>query len=239
LDGHAGKVLNPWGDIEILPSNAGFVGNCVGGVSFYTGSNYPEEFQGRTFILDCGALWIKTLEMKDDKYQSIHEFKSGISTPIVDLEFNPSTGDICYVAILAAEVHCITYSITTPPPSVVISANSTMGSPGMVVAFSVDGSFSRDNNKTEWIAWAFSDGSPIFCRDGIYNVSVVVNSAGYKVIKSIVINVNGQSLPKAIINSPQITDGFFGYEVGGSINFNRFSIAELKEFSLELECSHK
>eukprot|EP01117_Protostelium_nocturnum_P005973 TRINITY_DN2147_c0_g1_i1.p1 TRINITY_DN2147_c0_g1~~TRINITY_DN2147_c0_g1_i1.p1 ORF type:complete len:935 (+),score=279.37 TRINITY_DN2147_c0_g1_i1:318-3122(+) len=208
---------------------AGFVGNCIGGVSFYTGDSYPEIFKNRVFILDYGALWIKTLQMEGDQYQSIHSFKDGIDTPVVSLEVNPNTGDICYIAILAGEVHCISYDIISPPPIVQISANVTVGSVGMTVQFSSDGSFQRDNNRTDWIAWDFRDGSatviepnPIhtFETNGTFPVTVVVSSGGYNVSKSIMIKVNGQTSPTATILEPIVDEqGFLGYVQGGNISF--------------------
>eukprot|EP01117_Protostelium_nocturnum_P010634 TRINITY_DN3830_c0_g1_i1.p1 TRINITY_DN3830_c0_g1~~TRINITY_DN3830_c0_g1_i1.p1 ORF type:complete len:962 (+),score=320.62 TRINITY_DN3830_c0_g1_i1:31-2916(+) len=203
---------------------AGFVGNCVGGVGFYTGTSYPDSFKNRVFVLDYGAGWIKSLKMGDaspyiDVYQSIQDFRPQSGTPIVSLESNPMTGDICYLAILAAEVHCISYAPQVTIPTVVISSNTTVGDAPLYVGFSSDGTFDRTNAAINFIAWNFGDNTPIavdpnpshvFTQRGVYNVTCTVGNANFNTSKFITITIDGSHAPIITVLSPA-PNGQFGY----------------------------
>jgi hypothetical protein len=79
----------------------GFIGNCIGGVSFYTGAvansgynAYPSSYTNSVWILDFGQRWIRTLSSTaDDKYIAVKDFEN-LGTSVLTLERDPNTGNI-------------------------------------------------------------------------------------------------------------------------------------------------
>ncbi|PRP85610.1 PKD domain-containing protein [Planoprotostelium fungivorum] len=194
----------------------GYVGNCITGVNFYTGTTYPAEFQNRVFILDYGASWIKTLDMEDDAYKQVNSFGQ-YGTSIVDLEVNTVNGDICYVEILNAEIHCIKYA-SSVPPVVKASSNVQYAAINTQIQFSMDGSFDANNNSVISVVWDFGDGTtekfpnPVhsYSADGTYTVTLTVTGAKFTVSDTLSIVIDGKPSPVVTIFSPT-TDGFFDY----------------------------
>src|SRR4030095_14155606 len=92
------------------PSNAGplgFVGNCASGACFYTGSTYPAAYQGALFFSDYGQNWMRVLGVDDpDQLLGVNDIESGLQGP-VDIESDPISKDLFYVALGAGEVRRI------------------------------------------------------------------------------------------------------------------------------------
>ena len=93
----------------------GWIGSTAVGGVFYTGDAYPEAYRGRYFIADHVQGWIRTIEVDaQDRILGWGDFASDAEGP-VDLEVDPSTGDIYYVSIFAQEIRRLRYQ--EPPDS--------------------------------------------------------------------------------------------------------------------------
>jgi glucose/arabinose dehydrogenase len=85
----------------------GWVSLAIIGGDFYTGTEYPEEYQGKYFLADYSWSWIRWVEV--DVFNNIvdwGDFIEGASGP-VDIESDPATGDLYYVAWGAKQVRRI------------------------------------------------------------------------------------------------------------------------------------
>lgn len=87
----------------------GWVGSSAIGGVFYTGSSYPTSYQGRYFIGEYLRSWIRKIEVDgDDNVVGWDDFVSSAEGP-VDIEADPATGDLYYIAIFAEEIRRIRY----------------------------------------------------------------------------------------------------------------------------------
>ena len=99
------------------PPRGSFTGHTVTGVEFYTGVQFPPRYQGALFFADYGEEWIKVLWM-DDQHRLVRiEDFAGVDSPVgldrvempVDLEMDPTNGDLLYVSISAGQVRRISF----------------------------------------------------------------------------------------------------------------------------------
>jgi len=201
---------------------AGFTGNCVSGVAFYTGTSYPAQFQNQVFFSDYGAQWIKsfTTDQQDDFTQQ-NAFQS-LSVAIVDLEINPYTKDLCYLELLAGVIHCFAYASGNQPPVIDVGSDVTAGALPLTVQFNADNTYDRDGSAIKWMAWDFGDGSAssltvdpnpshTYTTAGVYTATLHVNNGYFTTNKSIVINA-GHVPPKVTITKPTAgQDGSFSF----------------------------
>jgi glucose/arabinose dehydrogenase len=90
-----------------VPENSfppGFTGRCAVGGVFYTGHCYPSEYQGRYLFGDYLLGWIMAMEVDEqDQFVNLMPFASGLGR-MVDLEVDPETGDLYYLAILQGKM---------------------------------------------------------------------------------------------------------------------------------------
>ncbi|MDH5563745.1 MAG: PQQ-dependent sugar dehydrogenase [Nitrospirota bacterium] len=96
---------------------ASFTGHTVTGLTFYTGKDFPQRYWGALFFADYGEEWIKVLWV-DDQHQLVRvEDFAGVDSPVglekvempVDLEMNPTNGNLLYVSISAGQVRQIRF----------------------------------------------------------------------------------------------------------------------------------
>jgi glucose/arabinose dehydrogenase len=82
---------------------------AVGGV-FYAGNAYPPLFQGRYYLADFISGWIRSVEVdSNNNYINWSDFVWDADWP-VDIEADPLSGDLFYVAYFAGEVRRIRYT---------------------------------------------------------------------------------------------------------------------------------
>ncbi len=94
-----------------------FTGHTVTGLEFYTGDQFPQRYRGALFFADYGEEWIKVLWVDDQQRLERVEDFAGVDSPVglegvempVDLEMNPTNGDLLYVSINAGQVRRIRF----------------------------------------------------------------------------------------------------------------------------------
>lgn len=94
-----------------------FTGHTVTGLEFYNGEQFPERYWGALFFADYGEEWIKVLWVNDQHQLLRVEDFAGVDSPVdleniempVDLEMNPTNGNLLYVSISAGQVRQIRF----------------------------------------------------------------------------------------------------------------------------------
>ncbi len=166
-----------------IPPVPGLIGNCAMVGAFYTGSRYPAPFQGGLFFADFGGNWIRVATFDgNDRAVAIQDFATGAEGP-VDFAIDPVTGDLCYVALMAAQVERIRYvGSGANEPGVSMSADRRVGTAPLTVGFSSAGSFSPIGRPLTF-TWSFGDGSGdhqghpehTYAAPGFYQAVLTVN----------------------------------------------------------------
>ena len=94
-----------------------FTGHAVTGLEFYTGDQFPQRYLGALFFADYGEEWIKVLWIDaQHRLERVEDF-AGSNSPFglnriempVDLEMDPTNGDLLYVSINTGQVRRIRF----------------------------------------------------------------------------------------------------------------------------------
>jgi PKD repeat protein len=119
-------------------------GSSISGLSFYTGTAYPSQFQGSLFFADysrkCIFVMLRGANGLPDPTQ-VHPFINGAANP-VQLKAG-AAGDIFYVDFDGGRLHRVVYT-RDGPPHAVAEAVPTSGKAPLHVQF--DGTGSSDPN---------------------------------------------------------------------------------------------
>ncbi len=87
----------------------GWTGSSATGGVFYTGASYPAPYQGSYFVADYTANWIRAVEVDaSNNITGTTDFMTGAAGP-VDIEADPISGDLYYIALSANEVRRIRF----------------------------------------------------------------------------------------------------------------------------------
>ncbi len=172
---HAG--WGSWGTAEtpVLPSEPlltyhhsepdlgtppGYVGYCLIGGLFYTGSLYPPQYRNRYFYADYGNNWIRAAGFDStDHLVDLQPFATDTQGP-VDFETDPVTGDLYYIAITTRQIMHLRY--TGPiqgnsPPIVHATGAPIAGTAPLTVSFSSAGTVDPELDPIT-LGWNFGDG---------------------------------------------------------------------------------
>lgn len=182
----------------------------VGGV-FYTGSNYPADYQGRYFYGDFVHDKINTFKLDaNDQVAAGTQQQSAVNTQGPVDFFTGPNGDIYYVAIMSGAIYHISYSTNNQPPVALADADKTFGATPLAVNFTSAGSADPENGALTY-AWDFGDGSPVsntanpthtYAAEGTYTATLTVtDTAGLTDTAAVVIKA-GVSAPELTISSP-------------------------------------
>lgn len=97
-----------------LSTPTGITGRSAVAGAFYEGTCYPPAYQGAFFYMDHTQSWIRVMQVSPaDALVAVLPFGTSMENP-VDMEPDPLTGDLHYVAIYAGEVRRITFTGGVP-----------------------------------------------------------------------------------------------------------------------------
>ena len=138
-----------------------FTGNCsIGGV-WYTGTDFPEEYQNTYFHADYGGDWIRNFGFNGQDDPTIsRSFKQSVDRPIF-IATDPNQGGLYYLTVGGGNyVRKFTYSPGNLPPTAVASSSVSGGASPLIVQFTGSSSYDPDQDNLTY-EWDFGDGSPI------------------------------------------------------------------------------
>ena len=135
-----------------------FQGNSAMGGVFYTGTDFPAEYQNSYFFADYGEAWIRNMSLDGaDNPVAVRNFVNNGSVA-VSMATNPAMGGLYYVNF-PSEIRRIYYSANQPPVAVA-SLNTSFGASPLTIQFT--GSASTDPEAQPLIyEWNFGDGTPV------------------------------------------------------------------------------
>jgi glucose/arabinose dehydrogenase/fibronectin type 3 domain-containing protein len=128
-------------------------GSAVIGGPFYTGSLYPQEYQGNFFFGDYSGNFIKRVVLDDQHHPvSVQPFATGVAAP-VGMTVGPD-GMLYYLSFTSGEVRRIRFN----GPVADAKASPTYGYSPLTVDFTGDGSVNPGGGSLTYL-WDFGDGT--------------------------------------------------------------------------------
>jgi glucose/arabinose dehydrogenase len=208
-------------------------GSSITGIAFYQGGSYPPQYNGALFFGDHtrNEIWAMlpgTNGLPDpSRLQSFVgvDAAGGAAGHPVDLKIGPG-GDLFYVDMDDGTVHRITYAVNQPPTAV-INASPTSGTPPLTVGFTSTGSSDPEGSPLSY-SWdlngdgTFGDAtgptaSYTYTASGVYHPALrVSDNQGASDTDSTTITV-GNTAPTAVIDSPSSS---LTWAVGDAISFS-------------------
>ncbi len=179
---------------------------------FYTGTRYPEAYQGALFIADYDRRWIRYLTFDEDGNALAYDFMEEISElggPVY-LGLGPD-GYLYYVALNPnpngpSEIRRILF---TDVPAVQVDAAPTSGRAPLMVQFTSTLSFVPEAYELAY-SWSFGDGGTAaepnpahtYVDIGTYTAALTVTTPQGRSSSDRVTIVVGDTAPTAIIEHP-------------------------------------
>ncbi|NOK60069.1 MAG: Glucose/arabinose dehydrogenase, beta-propeller fold [Chloroflexi bacterium AL-W] len=203
-------------------------GSSIAGLAFYTGGEYPPEYDGALFFSDYSrrCIWVMFADEEGNLDPSTRTtFVSSAARP-VSLQIGPN-GDLFYID-LGGTVRRIQYFSDNQPPTATIDADPSSGIAPLTVSFDASHSSDPDPDDTLTYEWDLdgegdyddsTDITPTYDYEdpGSYVVRLrVTDSMGDSDTDSIVITANNTP-PTAIIDTPLVTDT---WRVGDMVTFS-------------------
>jgi glucose/arabinose dehydrogenase/PKD repeat protein len=202
------------------------VGQTATGGAFYTGTSYPEPYQGVYFFGDYGSGWIRSLRVDQNDNLipgSVTTFATGLPG-LVGIDLGPDTL-LHYVDIQAGELRRFRYVGSNRPPTAVATASPREGYPPLSVRFSSSGSHDPDGDPLQY-SWDFGDGSPgsnleapehTYATAGLYTARLTVSDGNGGTHSATVRISVGNLSPVPSITSPS---GSSQFKVGDVVSFS-------------------
>ncbi|MEO0894986.1 MAG: PKD domain-containing protein [Bacteroidota bacterium] len=134
-----------------------FVGNCsIGGV-WYTGTDFPADYQNSYYHADYGPGWIQQFVFDSNNEPiEVNTFLPN-GGRVTGLATNPISGGLYYVNN-GGVIRKITYVGTNLPPTAVALADQYTGSDGLEVSFRGNRSSDPESDPISYL-WDFGDGT--------------------------------------------------------------------------------
>ncbi len=215
---------------------------------FYTGTRYPDEYQGALFITDYNQRWIRTLTFDaDGGVASVNDF--GDERGVVQMSAGPggNLGDDLYLMnIEQGKLKRLRYTAAgNTPPDAQASAANASGSVPLTVDFTGTDSVDADGD-TLMYKWDFGDGATstdanpthTYEEVSLYRARLTVtDSTGASATDTVLIEA-GTTKPVAVILSPE--DGAT-FTVGDQVPFiasNQGETLTDEDFSWFLKLNH-
>jgi glucose/arabinose dehydrogenase len=185
-------------------------GSAIVGGTFYDGTNYPAEYQGRYFYGDYAKNQVYALQLdgNDDLVPGSNmTFANNAGGPVSF--FKGPDGDLYYVGIITGAIYHLAYSTGNQAPTAFAAANKTYGPAPLTVDFTSAGSFDPEGDPLTY-AWNFGDGTTsnevnpthTYTANGTYTATLTVeDTAGNASTKTVLI-YPGASAPTVTITSP-------------------------------------
>ncbi|MEM7375280.1 MAG: PA14 domain-containing protein [Bacteroidota bacterium] len=145
-----------------------FGGNCAIGGVWYTGTDFPVEYQNTYFHCDYGANWIKNFGFDANNNPIfVKDFKAGANN-VIFVATSPVDGSLYYIggasgagtSTASNEVRRIVYGDNNLNPVAVAKADVMYGSSPLTVNFKGNQSYDPESRPITY-SWDFGDGSSL------------------------------------------------------------------------------
>ncbi|MBB6610718.1 PQQ-dependent sugar dehydrogenase [Pontibacter sp. Tf4] len=147
------------GDANSGVTGPQFTGNSATGGIWYTGKDFPAEYQNSYFFGDYVGGWIKVATFDaNHKLKAIKDFKANDAI-VVDFASHPVTGGLYYINY-ASKVVRVMYTDGNYPPVAVAKADKLYGTSPLTVKFTGSESTDKENSALSY-EWNFGDGSAV------------------------------------------------------------------------------
>lgn len=149
-----------------------FAGNSSTGGVWYSGTNFPPEYQDTYFHAEFGARWIRNFVFDaNDQPVEVRDFGTGIGS-VVALATDPANDGLYYIAYDQSGC-CMLRRILwvdNLPPVALLQASAQYGPAPLTVQFTGSNSFDPDgSNETPLIYhWDFGDGTTSTVADPVH-----------------------------------------------------------------------
>jgi glucose/arabinose dehydrogenase/PKD repeat protein len=208
------------------------LGSSVTGVAFYSGTAYPEKYQGALFFADYARLFIRYLTFDANGIPTAHDFAKEVGTNLgaVQLITGPDTNLYAVYLNLKTRTGQVRrfkqIDGANNPPTVRGSASPTVGSIPLVVTFSSTGSTDVDGQALDY-QWNFGDGTTsteanpvhVYTTVDTFTASLTVKekTAPFAASTKTFTIRTGVTPPNAFIDSPSETLQFV---IGETVSFS-------------------
>lgn len=138
-----------------------FGGSCALAGVWYSGTNFPPEYQDTLFFADFSNQWIRSLRVDaNENPVQIRDFARTEAGAVVAMGIDPTTGSLYYINYNAgSSIHRVTL-VDNLPPLAVASADPYYGPWPLTVQFSSAGSSDPESQALTYL-WEFGDGTPV------------------------------------------------------------------------------
>lgn len=188
--------------------------SAVVGGAFYSGTEYPQEYQGAYFFGDYARNSISTLQVTPENAlvpNSVNQIIESADGPVQI--FTGPNGNINYLSINTGQLREIQYVRNGFRPIVLTSATPTSGPTPLDVHFSSAGSNDPEGGALSYY-WNFGDGNSstlanpahTFTTAGIYDVRLTVADPQNLTSSSVVRVSVGNTAPVGTILTPLVSD---------------------------------
>ena len=231
------------------PGSPLFRGNASAGGVWYTGADFPPQYQNTYFHGDYGGRWIKNFVLDENEQPLfVRPFLSDAGS-IVAIATHPIEGQLYYIR-WGDKVQKVIYAPGgNRPPTAIGTAVDTFGSNPLTVSFTGDQSMDPESSTLSY-EWDFGDGSPLRTEpnpqhiysapDGnplTYFATLTVQDSGSPPLEDwtqILISVNNTP-PNVTITSP--TDGSNYPTTGDTVYDLSANISDAEHNFSELTCA--
>ena len=179
-----------------------FTGNCSIGGIWYTGTDFPEEYQNTYFHADYGGDWIRNFGFNGQDEPTIsRSFKQSVDRPIY-IATDPNQGGLYYLTVGGNNyVRQFSYSPGNLSPKAVASSNIQSGTSPLTIQFVGSNSYDPDQDNLSY-AWDFGDGNTSNQANPIhtytqgngnpiqYNVKLTVSDGNLSDEVTLIISIN-------------------------------------------------
>ncbi len=181
--------------------------SSISGLAFYTGGDYPAQYDNALFFADYSARWIKVMLPTNagiPDTENILTFMDNVFA--VDLQIGP-TGDIFYADIASGEIRRVEYFPGNQPPVAIAKADVLFGPSPLTVSFDGSDTYDPDPGDTLSFFWDL-DGDGNFDDSTLVNPQFTYEISGIYLVGLRAVDDSGDSstatLTIAVDNSPPV-----------------------------------
>ena len=215
-----------------------FVGNASTGGVWYSGDDFPADWQNSYFHADYGNGWIRNISF-DANYNPV-EVKNFISNAgaCVFLNSHPTTGSIYYVR-WPGQIRQVTFTGTTEHAPVVFAAADVYdGAAPLSVNFSSENTYDEDGDPLTFL-WNFGDGTTSTAPNPVHTFGNGVSvSFGYTVSLTVTDDTGRSSSKTLNISINNSAPDIISTSLDGVNSFNANTTTNLSLNANVIDANH-